>query len=177
MSENKIKAIHETIIANKIITLRNEKLMLDVHLAEFYGVETRALKQAVRRNRARFPNDFMYELTEEEIIYVVSQNVIPSKKYFGGAVPFAFTENGIAMLSSILNTKKAIGISIAIMRTFTILRKALLLHKDILHEVGSIKRQLKDHDDKILLIFEYLKQEEESKKQELRQSKRKSIGY
>jgi len=98
--ENK-PLIQETVIASKIITLRDENVILDFHLAEFYNVETRLLKQAVRRNKNRFPNDFMYELTDEEIENVVSQNVIPSKRYFGGAVPFAFTENGVAMLSSV----------------------------------------------------------------------------
>jgi hypothetical protein len=82
--------------------------MLDVHLAELYGVETRALKQAVRRNMDRFPEDFMLELSNEEIDLVVSQNVIPSKSYFGGAKPFAFTELGGAMLSSVLKSTKAV---------------------------------------------------------------------
>jgi hypothetical protein len=84
--------IREEVIASKIFTLRDEKVILDVHLAELYEVETRALKQAVRRNKDRFPNDFMYELTGAEIDDVVSQNVIPSKKHLGGAIPFAFTE-------------------------------------------------------------------------------------
>ena len=91
-------------ILKKIILLRNEKVILDVHIAELYGVETRALKQAVKRNLNRFPPDFMYELTENEIDFVVSQNVIPHKKYFGGASPYAFTETGVAMLSSILKS-------------------------------------------------------------------------
>ena len=101
--------LHEAIIASKIITIREEKVILDVHLAELYEVETRVLKQAVRRNRDRFPVDFMFELTDDEIEYVVSQNVIPSKRHLGGAVPFAFTENGVAMLSSVLTSKRAIA--------------------------------------------------------------------
>ncbi|GMT44815.1 MAG: hypothetical protein IEMM0006_0647 [bacterium] len=92
--ESKAVTTQEALIASKIITVRNERVILDVHLAEFYGVETRVLKQAVRRNRDRFPDDFMYELTDVEIDDVVSQNVIPSKRHFGGAIPFAFTENG-----------------------------------------------------------------------------------
>jgi len=83
-------------------------VILDFHLAELYEVRTGALKQAVRRNEDRFPSDFMFELTDDEIEAVVSQNVIPSKKYFGGATPFAFTENGVAMLSSVLNSRKGI---------------------------------------------------------------------
>lgn len=174
---NKATTTQEALIASKIVTIRDERVILDVHLAEFYGVETRALKQAVRRNKIRFPSDFMYELTDVEIDDVVSQNVIPSKRHFGGAVPFAFTENGVAMLSSVLNSKMAIEINIAIMRTFTMLRKALLLQKDITQEIGNIKRQLTDHDDKILMIFEYLKQVEESKQQQIEQANRKRIGF
>lgn len=175
--ESKVVTAQEALIASKIITLRDEKLILDVHLAEFYGVETRVLKQAVRRNRDRFPNDFMYELTDIEIDDVVSQSVIPSKRHFGGAVPFAFTENGVAMLSSVLKSKIAIEINIAIMRTFTMLRKALLLQKDITQEIGNIKRELSGQGDKILLIFEYLKKVEESNQQQIDQANRKRIGF
>jgi hypothetical protein len=100
------------IIQNKIIEIRGHKVMLDFHLAELYEVETRALKQAVKRNMERFPSDFMFKLTEKEMEMVVSQNVIPSKSYFGGAVPFAFTEQGVAMLSSVLKSKKAIAVNI-----------------------------------------------------------------
>lgn len=174
--ENKL-ILHEAIIASKIITIRDEKVILDIHLAELYEVETRVLKQAVRRNLNRFPADFMYELTEAEINEVVSQNVIPSKSYLGGAVPFAFTENGVAMLSGVLNSKKAIDINIAIMRAFTMLRKTLLLQKDIIQVINQIRLKLQEHDNNILLIFEYLKQFEEAKQKELDQATRKRIGF
>lgn len=111
------------IIQSKIHLLRGQRVMLDYDLAELYQVETRALKQAVRRNADRFPPDFLFQLTEEEQNQLVSQNVIPSKKYFGGATPFAFTEQGVAMLSSILRSKKAIATNIAIMRAFVALRQ------------------------------------------------------
>ena len=91
----KITFVEEKII-RKIVFLRDEKIILDVHLTALYGVETRVLKQAVRRNIDRFPEDFMFELTEDEIETVVSQNVIPHKKFLGGAAPFAFTETGVA---------------------------------------------------------------------------------
>jgi hypothetical protein len=110
--------------------MRDEKVMLDFHLAELYGIETRVLKQAVKRNIERFPDDFMFELTENKL---VSQLVIPSKSYTGGAVPFAFTETGVAMLSSVLKSKLAVGINIAIMRTFIMLRKMLYNFKELLH--------------------------------------------
>jgi hypothetical protein len=175
--ENGSVATQEAIIARKIITIRDERVILDVHLAEFYGVETRVLKQAVRRNKDRFPDDFMYELTDAEIDDVVSQNVIPSKRHFGGAVPFAFTENGVAMLSSVLNSKNAIEMNIAIMRTFTMVRKALFFHKDIIEEISILKKELSEHDDQILMIFEYLKQLEKTKQEQESFKNRPKIGF
>ena len=119
----------------------------------------------------------MYELTDNEIEDVVSQNVIPSKRHLGGAVPFAFTENGVAMLSSVLNSKRAIEVNIAIMRTFTMLRRMLLAQKDIIQEISQIRKQLSEQDNNIMLIFEYLKQFEESKQQQIDQANRKRIGF
>ncbi len=169
--------LHEAVIASKIITIRDEKVILDVHLSELYEIETRALKQAVRRNKDRFPNDFMYELTDNEIEEVVSQNVIPSKRHLGGAVPFAFTENGVAMLSSVLNSKRAIEVNIAIMRTFTMFRRIMLLQKDVVQEINQIRKQLSEQDNNITLIFEYLKQFEKARQQQIEQGQRKRIGF
>ena len=98
---NKEIIIPEERILTKIFLIRGEKVILDVHLAELYGVETRALKQAVKRNSGRFPPDFMYVLTEREIEAVVSQNVIPHKKFFGGSAPYAFTELCKALHNSV----------------------------------------------------------------------------
>jgi hypothetical protein len=100
-------------IENRIYEIRHQNVMLDFDLAEMYQIETRVLKQAVRRNLERFPKDFMFELTEMEIVTMVSQNVIPSKQQLGGAKPFAFTEQGVAMLSSVLRSKIAIEINIS----------------------------------------------------------------
>ena len=97
--------------------------MLDRDLAELYGVETRALKQAVNRNKSRFPSDFMFTLTDKEVDFLVSQSVIPSKKHLGGAFPFAFTEQGVASLSSVLTNEKAIEVNIQIMRAFVAMRR------------------------------------------------------
>jgi len=108
---------------------------------------------------------------------VVSQNVIPAKKYLGGAIPYAFTDNGVAMLSGVLKSKKAIEINIVIMRTFNMMRKMLLTHKDLILEVKKIKEQITDHGTQLLLIFEYLKQFEETKKKHLEQTARKRIGF
>ncbi len=110
-------------IKNSIREIRGYKVMLDMDLAKIYEVETRVLKQAVRRNIDRFPSDFMFQLTEIEMQHLVSQNVIPTLNHFGGAKPFAFTEQGIAMLSSVLKSKKAIHMNISIMRAFVMMRQ------------------------------------------------------
>ena len=164
-------------ILNKIVVLRNEKVMLDVHLAELYEVENRALKQAVRRNLDLFPDDFMFVLTEEEIAVVVSQNVIPTKQHLGGAKPFAFTETGVAMLSSVLKSKRAKEMNIAIMRTFVALRKLALGYAEIMGELEEIRKKVGGQDDQINLIFEYLKQFEQAKQQELDYQNREKIGF
>lgn len=176
LAEN-IPLVPEERIASKILLIRGEKIMLDFHLADLYGIETRALKQAVKRNIERFPSDFMFELTENEIYNLVSQNVIPSKSYFGGAIPYAFTETGVAMLSSVLKSKQAVDINIAIMRTFVMLRKMLYNYQELLRWQTEMEQKLGEHTNQILLIFEYLKQFEKSKQQELEQKNRPKIGF
>lgn len=150
---------------------------MDFHLSELYQVETRVLKQAVRRNKNRFPDDFMLELTDIELDYLVSQDVIPSKQVLGGAKPFAFTETGVAMLSSVLKSKNAIEINIAIMRTFVMLRKMFYENRETLNRLDDFDRKLEQHDNNILLIFEYIKQFEEVKQEELDYKNRKRIGF
>lgn len=112
--------------------------MPDFDLAGLYEVETRALKQAVRRNSRRFPPDFMFELSEIEMEQMVSQNVIPSKSHFGGAAPFAFTEQGVIMLSSVLRSEKAIDTNVAIMRAFVALRRYAMTYDEL---AGKILRR------------------------------------
>jgi len=148
--------IPEERILNKIILIREEKIILDVHLAELYGVETRTLKQAVRRNLDRFPDDFMYELTDKEIDTVVSQNVIPHKKYFGGATPYAFTETGVAMLSSILKSGRAVEMNIAIMRTFVALRKMALNYVEIMKKLEEMESTYDDKFKELHKALSYL---------------------
>lgn len=155
MSKKQV-VIPEERILNKILVIREEKVILDVHLAELYGVETRVLKQAVRRNLDRFPEDFMYELTDVEIDEVVSQNVIPHKKYFGGAAPYAFTETGVAMLSSVLKSDKAVEMNIAIMRTFVAMRKMALNHRDIMKKLEEMKAENDKKFKDIYAALEYL---------------------
>lgn len=108
----------------------------------------------------------MFELAEDEINSLVSQNVIPAKSYLGGAVPYAFTETGVAMLSSVLKSKQAVDINIAIIRTFVMLRKMLFNYQELLHWQNEIEQKLGEHNNQILMIFEYLKQFEKAKQQE-----------
>ncbi len=129
-------------IQNKIISLRNHQIMLDRDLAELYHVETRVLKQAVKRNIERFPDDFMFELTKEEIDSLVSQFVIPSKKHLGGAMPFAFTEQGVSMLSSVLSSKIAIEVNIEIFRAFAKMRKFLFVNATIFQKFNFIEHKI-----------------------------------
>ena len=129
------------IIHNKIHVIRDQKVMLDFDLAALYEIETRVLKQAVKRNLNRFPEDFMFELTADEIEKMVSQFVIPSKSKLGGSKPFAFKEQGVAMLSSVLNSKKAIEVNIAIMRTFVVLRNSILSLEEISKRITEVEKK------------------------------------
>ena len=118
-------------VERRILLLRGQNVILDFDLAELYGVETRALKQAVRRNLGRFPADFMFKLTASETETLVSQTVIPTRGKLGGAVPMAFTEEGVAMLSSVLRSRRAVQVNIAIMRAFVRLREMLMSNADL----------------------------------------------
>lgn len=134
---------HISNIEQRILTFRGVQVMLDRDLAILYGVETRALKQAVKRNLARFPPDFMFELTEDEISALVSQFVIPSRKHLGGAKPLAFTEQGVSSLSSVLTSTRAIEINIVIMRAFVKMRQFLNHSADLFRRIDHIeKRQI-----------------------------------
>ncbi len=127
-----------------IHTVRGVQVMLDRDLADLYETETRTLKQAVKRNIERFPDDFMFELDRGDIDRLVSQSVIPSKKHLGGAVPYAFTEQGVSMLSSILRTPLALEISIQIMRAFVEMRRFMLANADMFKRIDTLElRQLK----------------------------------
>jgi len=129
--------------------------MLDFDLAELYGVETRALKQAVRRNLDRFPADFMFELSAAEIKSLVSQTVIPSRGKFGGATPMAFTEQGVAMLSSVLRSSRALKVNIAIMRTFVRLREMLLSNADLARKLAALENK---YDAQFKVVFDAIRE-------------------
>ena len=152
--------INEKHIQHKIFTLRNQQVMLDRDLAELYQVETRALKQAVKRNIERFPDDFMFELTNDEINAMVSQSVIPSKKHLGGAKPFAFTEQGVSMLSSVLTSKIAVEVNITIFRAFVEMRKFLSVNAAIFQKFEHIDKKLLKHDEKFEKVFKAIERKE-----------------
>lgn len=168
--------IPEEVIASKIYQIRGQKVMLDSDLAELYEVETKRLNEQVKRNESRFPDDFMFQLTAEEWENLKSQNATSS---WGGRrkLPYAFTEHGVLMLSSVLTSKRAIAVNIHIMRVYTRLREMLLTHKDVLAELEKIKQQIGSNTSDIELIFNYLKQLEAAKQQDLDQQNRKPIGY
>ncbi len=168
--------VPEEAIMSKIYLIRGQKVMLDNDLAELYAVETRRLNEQVKRNIDRFPEDFMFQLNHVELENLKSQFATSS---WGGRrkLPYAFTEYGVLMLSSILNSERAIKVNIQIMRIYSRLRQMLLLHKDILIRLNQIEQKLAGHDDNILLIFEYLKQLEQSRQQQEDQANRKMIGF
>ncbi|MDC9724006.1 MAG: ORF6N domain-containing protein [Urechidicola sp.] len=170
--ENNI-SIPEEIITHKIYWIRDQKIMLDRDLAQLYGVETKALKQAVKRNLERFPKDFMFELNKEEFKILRSQIVTSS---WGGSryTPYAFTENGVAMLSSVLKSKRAIEVNIKIIRVFTKIRQSLSENLNLKLEIEAVKKKLGNHDKNIELVFNYL--DELLKKKEI-STKRTKIGY
>ena len=161
-------------IQNKIYTLRDKQVMFDFDLAKLYKVETRVLKQAVRRNIHRFPPDFMSVLSEDDVNELVSQNVIPSKTFLGGALPFAFTEQGVAMLSSVLRSETAIAMNIAIMRTFVFMRQYALSHRDLTEKLKELERKYDKKFNSIHQALEYLLQKD---RQPIEQPKRKQIGF
>jgi hypothetical protein len=146
------------ILERKIYLIRGQKVMLGMHLAELYGIETRVLNQAVKRNIQRFPKDFMFQIDEQEAEQMVSQNVIPHKKFFGGSLPYAFTEQGVAMLSSVLNSEQAIKINIAIMRAFVKIREMLSSNKELAHKLTLLENKVEKHDGEIKAIFGAIRQ-------------------
>lgn len=168
--------LSEETISNKIYYIRNQKVMLDRDLALLYGIETKVLKQAVKRNLLRFPDDFMFELSKKESDSLRSQ-IVTLKKGRGEHqkyLPFAFTEHGILMLSSVLKSDKAIQTNIQIMRIFTKVREMLLDTTEIKVDILQIQKKLENHDKNIELVFSYLDELTEKKEDG---NERVKIGY
>jgi len=132
-------------ISQKILTLRGEQVMLDRDLAVLYGVKPIRLREQVKRNIERFPDDFMFQLNEKEVEAMVSQNAIPSKQHLGGALPYAFTEQGVYMLASVLKSQKAVEVNIAIIRTFKKLREFSRHYNALAKQLIEIDRKHEKH--------------------------------
>lgn len=173
MNVNKLSIIPDEVIINKIYLIRGYKIMLDRDLAELYGVETKRLKEAVKRNIERFPEDFMFIMTNDEFEnwrtqFATSKSDLMGLRY----APFCFTEQGVTMLSCILNSKRAIEVNIKIIRVFTRIKEMLLTHKDILLKLEQLEKQISQNSDEIQMIFSALKQLLNSS-----QEPRKPIGF
>lgn len=162
MRENEIIQYDE--IHSRIYTLRNLQVMLDKDLAQFYDVKPIRLREQVKRNIKRFPSDFMFQLSEEEVDLMVSQNAIPSKQHLGGSLPFAFTEQGVAAISAVLTSERAIEVNIQIMRAFVAMRRFITINAHIFQRLNIVERKQLEHklesDEKFNQIFNALEEKE-----------------
>jgi hypothetical protein len=167
--------IPDEIVMNQIYYVRGQKVMIDRDLAVLYNVETRILKQAVRRNITRFPDDFMFEMTKEEFQNWRSQIVISNSDLMGlRFMPFCFTEQGVAMLSSVLNSERAINVNIQIIRIFTRIRHMFMDNTELRLEIEKIKSKLDNQDKNMEVVFRYLDELIENKEDP---KPRKRIGF
>ncbi len=152
-------AVPDEVVISKIYLIRGQKVMIDRDLAELYGAETKRLKEAVRRNVERFPTDFMFEMNKDEFEQWRKESITESEDRQGlRYAPFCFTEQGVTMLSCVLNSKRAIEVNIQVIRIFTRLRELVLTHKDILLKLEQLERKVVGQDGDIKLIFKYLKE-------------------
>lgn len=169
--------IAEEVIISKIYTLRGRQVMLSQDLAELYEVETKVLNQQVKRNIGKFPDRYMFQLTKDEYDRLRSQNVTLKRGQHVKYLPYAFTEHGILMLSSVLNSERADKVNMLIIDTFVKLRELMFMHKDVIHQLEQVQNKLTEHDGQIMVIFEYLKQLEKTKQEDLELKTRKKIGF
>ena len=136
-------------IEQRILLIRGQRVMLDADLADLYGTTTKRLNEQVKRNRGRFPEDFMFQLTEKEKTEVVAICDHLTRLKFSPVLPNAFTEHGAIMIASVLNTKRAIQVSVFVVRAFVKLREMLAAHKDLAHKLAELERKLQNHDESI----------------------------
>src|SRR5690606_34800447 len=170
---NTLPIISDAVVVNKIYLIRGQKVMLDNDLAELYGVETKRLNEQVRRNIERFPEDFMFQLAENE--WEILRSQIATSRWGGRRkLPNVFTEHGVLMLSSVLNSKQAVQVNIQVVRVFTRLRQLVSEHSELKLEIEEIKKKLNNHDKNIEVVFSYL--DELIDKKAMPKS-RKRIGY
>ena len=175
--ENNKIIIAEEIIISKIYHIRGKQIMLSQDLAELYQVETKVLNQQVKRNIGKFPERYMFQLTKEEYERLRSQNVTLKRGQHAKYLPYAFTEHGLLMLSSVLKSDRADNVNMLIIDTFIKLRELMFMHKDVIQQLEQVQSKLAEHDKQMFVIFEYLKQFEETKQQQLEQANRKRIGF
>lgn len=167
-------AIPDERIMRKIYFIRDQKVMLDNDLAELYGTETKILKQAVKRNIERFPKNYMFVLTKEEYDNIREQNQTSKHGEHAKYLPFAFTEHGVMMLSNVLKSKRAIEVSMRIIDVFILLRETMANHSELRLEIDEIKKILQNYGKNIELVFKYLDELIEKKRNT---ENRKKIGY
>jgi len=169
--------IADELIISKIYNIRGKQVMLASDLAELYQVETKVLNQQVKRNFGKFPDRYMFQLTKNEYDSLRSQNVTLKRGQHTKYLPYAFTEHGVLMLSSVLNSERAEKVNILIIDTFIRLREILLLNNDMAHQLEKVMEKLNEHDNKILVILDYIKQLEQSKQEDTDFKNRKRIGF
>jgi len=169
--------IAEELIISKIYNIRGKQVMLASDLAELYQVETKVLNQQVKRNFGKFPDRYMFQLTKNEYDSLRSQNVTLKRGQHTKYLPYAFTEHGVLMLSSVLNSERAEKVNILIIDTFIRLREILLLNNDLAHQLEKVMEKLNEHDNQILVILDYIKQLEQSKQEDTDFKNRKRIGF
>jgi hypothetical protein len=171
-----VTQIPDEFITSKIFLIRDKRVMLDEDLAELYDVETKRLNEQIKRNIARFPEDFMFQLSQKEFDDLKSQIATSS---WGGRrkLPYAFTEQGVAMLSGVLHSERAINVNIHIMRVFTRMREMVASHKEILRKLEALEKNDIEQDDKIRIILEYIKRLEKTRQDEMDFRDRPRIGY
>jgi len=178
MDKELIQMIPEELIVTKIYVIRGQKVMIDRDLAELYGIETRRLKEQVKRNIQRFQADFMFELTIEEMDNWRSQPGTSNREKMGLRIqPYAFTKHGVLMLASILKSERAALVNIWIVRVFVKMRMFLATHQEILSALEKIEARISEHDDKIFLLLDYIRQFESQKKEEQKLKDRRRIGF
>lgn len=174
MKEKKDGILPDEVVLNKIYLLREEKIMLDRDLAILYNVKPFRMREQVKRNAIRFPEHFMFQLTNVETEIMVSQNAIPSVKHLGGHLPYAFTEHGVLMLANVLKSERAINVSIQIIELFVKLRKFNISYEELRRDMERIKEKVSNQDKNIELVFSYI--DELTQKKEKRKPKRR-IGF
>jgi len=177
MSDKDNVAVQDKVLLSKIYEIRGQRVMIDRDLAELYDVKAIRLREQVKRNQERFPERFMFQLTADETLVMVSQNAIPSKQHLGGALPYVFTEHGVLQLANVLRSGRAIKMSIRIIDVFVKMREMIASHHDLFKQLEDIRASVKGHDEQLEMIFAYLKQFEEAKQDRIDQQSREQIGY